>query len=68
MSYRWEPASGAFDPQSLAESGLLHEFDSKEAAEEWLALFFADLVPHGVAEVTLVEEDRTVYGPMSLLA
>lgn len=68
MSYRWEPASGAFDPKALAESGLLHDFDSKEAAEEWLTLFFSDLVAQGVAEVTLMEEDRAVYGPMSLLA
>jgi hypothetical protein len=68
MSYRWEPATGSFDRGELQGADLLHEFDSKEAAEEWLALFFADLVRHGVAEVTLMEEDRAVYGPMSLLS
>lgn len=67
MSYRWEPASGSFERGELEAADLLHRFDSKEAAEEWLALFFGDLVDHGVAEVTLMEEDRVVYGPMSLM-
>lgn len=66
MSYRWEPASGAYERKDLEAEGLLHEFESKESAEEWLTLFFDDLARLGVAEVTLMEEDRTVYGPMSL--
>ena len=33
MSYRWEPASGTFSLTDLEDSGLLHRFDSKEAAE-----------------------------------
>lgn len=67
MSYRWEAASGTPDLEAMQAEDLLKQFDSKEAAEEWLSLFYDDLVRHGVAEVTLMEEDRVVYGPMSLL-
>lgn len=68
MSYRWEPSSGSFDAAELEEIGMGKAFDSKEAAEEWLTLFFDDLVDVGVTDVTLMEEERVVYGPMSLLA
>lgn len=67
MSYHWEPASRAFTKDELEAAGLHKQFDSKEAAEEWLTLFFDDLVDHGVTDVTLMEETRVVYGPMSLL-
>ena len=67
MSYRWEPATGSFDREELDRNDLLKRFDSKEAAEEWMSLFYDDLVNLGVAEATLMEEDRVVYGPMSLL-
>lgn len=66
MSYRWEPATGAFDREELVRTELIKEFETKEAAEEWMSLFFDDLVDHGVAEATLMEGDRVVYGPMSL--
>ena len=36
------------------------------AREEWLGLFYGDLLEHGVAEVSLYEEDRLIYWPMSL--
>lgn len=67
MSYHWEPATGSFDRKELDRNDLLKRFDSKEAAEEWMSLFYDDLVNLGVAEATLMEEDRVVYGPMSLL-
>lgn len=67
MSYRWEPASGTFDEHELDEVGFRKDFDSQEAAEEWLSLFFDDLVDIGVTDVTLMEGTRVVYGPMSLL-
>ena len=66
MSYRWEPDSGTFSADELESSGLLHRFDSQEAAEEWLGLFYTDLLNAGGAEVSLFEEQRLVYGPMSL--
>lgn len=66
MSYRWKPESGAYSTDELTAAGLLKSFDSKEAAEEWLALFYEDLLEQGVGEVSLYEEDRLVYGPMPL--
>ena len=56
MSYRWEP-----------DGGLEKRFEDQSLAEEWLSSFFDELIELGVTEVTLYEEDRLVYGPMSLL-
>lgn len=66
MSYRWEPASGAYSRKALEDAQLLHQFDTAKAAEEWLGLFYDELLDQGVAEVSLYEEDRLVYGPMGL--
>ena len=68
MSWRWVPVSGAFSHSALESAGLTHAFDDQGAAEEWLGLFFDDLLREGVVEVSLYEEDRLVYGPMSLEA
>ena len=67
MSYFWQPTAGAYSADELASAGLDHRFDDQTSAEEWLALFFDDLLGHGVTEVSLYEEDRLIYGPMSLL-
>lgn len=66
MSYRWTPETGAFAVADLESAGLLHSFEDQAAAEEWLGLFYGELLQHGVAEVSLYEEDRLIYGPMSL--
>lgn len=66
MSYRWQPTAGTFTEGDLDAAGLAQSFDSQPAAEEWLTMFFEDLLDHGVSEVSLCEEDRLVYGPMSL--
>ncbi|MBK7819489.1 MAG: hypothetical protein IPJ61_00045 [Tessaracoccus sp.] len=68
MSWRWVPVSGAYTHAALETAGLAHAFDDQASAEEWLGLFFDDLLREGVAEVSLYEEDRLVYGPMSLEA
>jgi hypothetical protein len=41
-------------------------FSSQADAESWVGEFYADLAELGVDTVTLLEADRTVYGPMSL--
>lgn len=41
-------------------------FGSQAEAEQWLTDNYPDLQDQGVHEVTLVEGDRVVYGPMSL--
>lgn len=68
MSYWWKPETGTYDLGSLEAGGLLPRFEDKARAEEWLGLFFSDLQGRGVADVSLYEEDRLVYGPMSLEA
>lgn len=66
MVYRWEPSPGPFTPAELDSAGLAPVFESQAAAEEWLGLFYEDLRKMGVTEVSLLEEDRLIYGPMSL--
>ncbi|WP_233160262.1 hypothetical protein [Actinophytocola xanthii] len=53
MAYRW----------SCVDSPV---FADREAAEDWLRDTWADLLAAGVDEVTLLDGDEVVYGPMSL--
>ncbi|MFY9807701.1 MAG: hypothetical protein WCC38_02360 [Pseudonocardiaceae bacterium] len=41
-------------------------FDDQVDAEEWLGHEWQGLLDGGVAEVTLVDGESVVYGPMSL--
>ncbi|MBB1483657.1 hypothetical protein H5392_07250 [Tessaracoccus sp. MC1865] len=66
MSYRWQPTSGTYAESDLAAADLAKTFEDQAAAEAWLTLFFDDLLEQGVSGVSLYEEDRLVYGPMSL--
>lgn len=69
MSYWWqaELAPGAdASPDDLTGAGLGMQFDDQIAAEEWLSGFYLDLQDLGVAQVSLFESDRLVYGPMPL--
>ena len=68
MSYWWKPETGSHDPAELEAQDLTPRFESQREAEEWLQQFFDDLQTLGVAEVSLYDEDRQVYGPMSLEA
>jgi hypothetical protein len=53
VTYRWDQdGSPAFDDQT--------------AAEDWLSANWQDLADAGVDEVTLLDGDEVVYGPMSL--
>lgn len=66
MSYQWRPVSGSFSTSELEHHDLMPTFAAQEEAEEWLSLFWDDLLSAGVAEVSLWEEDREVHPPMSL--
>ena len=57
MSYQWQYSSG--------ETSAI--FPSQADAETWLGETWRDLLAGGVQDVTLYEEQRAVYGPMSLL-
>jgi hypothetical protein len=62
-TWRFEKADG-----SLATGGELprETFGSQGDAENWLGENWRDLLAAGVDQVTLLEEGRSEYGPMSL--
>lgn len=66
MAWSWRGAGAGADLASVA--GLDETFGTQADAEAWLTASYEDLVDAGVDEVTLLEEDRVVYGPMSLHA
>ncbi len=43
-------------------------FPSQSDAESWLGEVWRELAASGAAQATLLEDDRVVYGPMSLEA
>ena len=64
--WRLEDAAGA-------EVGVPSTYDGKRFAtqadaESWVGEIWSDLVTEGVHAVTLFEQERAVYGPMSLQA
>jgi hypothetical protein len=67
--WRLEDASGA---EVTLASGLEEyadqRFPSQGDAESWVGEVWPELSEGGVAQVTLFELDREVYGPMSLSA
>jgi hypothetical protein len=69
MSWTWQMHAGADaqvvpDPESLPQpSG---GFPSQGEAETWVGEVWRELVTEGVDAVSLFEEGRKVYGPMSL--
>ncbi len=61
MAFRWTP-----QPDPGLDPDLEPSFDDQQSAEAWLTGHWEDLLDQGVEEVTLVEGDRLVYGPMPL--
>jgi hypothetical protein len=62
--WRYEDANGA----AVENEGLPREaFPSQADAESWLGEEWHTLLGAGVTQVTLLDDDRVVYGPMSLL-
>lgn len=71
MAYRWvvESAPGSeADSDDLRGLGVDRAFGDQVEAEQWLSETYAELADLGATHVSLFEEDRLVYGPMSLLA
>lgn len=63
-TWRYEAESGeTVDP---AEAPAGEAFPTRADAETWLGENWRELLHSGVAQVTLLEEDRKVYGPMGL--
>lgn len=69
MSWTWqyEAADGtSLDPDELPAAPAVEIFPSQSDAESWLGEVWPELLHAGVEQVTLREDARKVYGPMSL--
>jgi hypothetical protein len=68
-TWRWrlEDEAGSEVAAGSTASGVVG-FPSQSDAESWIGEVWRDLLDEGVAQVTLFEADREVYGPMSLHA
>ncbi len=64
MGWHWRLLDGDGAPWEGESGG--QSFPSQSDAETWLGEAWRDLRAHGVAAVVLLEEQREVYGPMSL--
>ncbi len=61
-TWRCETSEGTVtDPEGVPDS-----FPTQADAETWLGESWRQLLSAGVDQVTLVEDGRAVYGPMSL--
>lgn len=63
MSWTWRYLDRDGNQVEPSENG---RFGTQADAETWLGQSWQDLVADGVAAVTLLEDGREVYGPMSL--
>ena len=63
MSWRWVP-----DREPTRSVPEVRTFASQGEAETWLGEFYPELMSAGVRADSLYEEERLVYGPMSLEA
>ncbi|HSR23749.1 MAG TPA: hypothetical protein VLW53_09370 [Candidatus Eisenbacteria bacterium] len=63
FSWRYENLDGSV----IAAGGLPDErFPTQADAESWIGEAWQELLDGGVDQVSLLEGDRVVYGPMSL--
>lgn len=63
MSWTWRYLDRDGNQVEPSENG---RFSTQADAETWLGQSWQDLVADGVVAVTLLEDGREVYGPMSL--
>jgi hypothetical protein len=64
MAWRWRYETTDSNPGNLEDEAPT--FSSQADAESWIGEEWETLLKAGVDAVTLVEDDREVYGPMSL--
>lgn len=62
-SWRLETADGS-TPAGQPERS--QEFPTQADAETWIGESWEELLGGGVGQVSLLEDDRVAYGPMSL--
>jgi hypothetical protein len=63
FAWKYEAADGGDLPHPGSDP-----FSNQSDAESWLGENWRDLAARGIAQVSLVEDDRVVYGPMPLEA
>jgi hypothetical protein len=63
MAWTWR-----YESIGVAEPVRSEEFPTQGDAESWIGETWRELAAEGVEAVTLFEDDRDVYGPMSLSA
>ena len=69
MSWTWryeDPSGATVVPLETAPTA--EAFPNQSDAESWVGEYWRELLAAGVAQVTLFEHDRKVYGPMGLSA
>jgi hypothetical protein len=64
-TWRYEDSSGA-PVEPAADAPTVGDFPNQADAETWIGENWRELLAAGVAQVTLFEGDRKVYGPMGL--
>ncbi|MDX6199613.1 MAG: hypothetical protein QOJ79_2764 [Actinomycetota bacterium] len=66
MAWTWRYESPDGSPTAPEGLGPPEAFPSQSDAESFIGESWRELLEAGVAQVTLFEGDRKVYGPMSL--
>ncbi|MBK9740637.1 MAG: hypothetical protein IPO93_14310 [Actinobacteria bacterium] len=61
-TWRYESSDGTETAAAPAAQG----FPTQSDAETWIGETWRELLDGGVDQVTLLEDERVVYGPMSL--
>ena len=64
MAWQWRYETTESGPMTSEDDAP--SFTSQADAESWIGEEWEDLLKSGVDAVTLFEDDREVYGPMSL--
>lgn len=63
-TWRYEAADGT--RVNPATAPVAEDFPAQGDAESWVGEVWRELLDSGVDAVSLLEDDRVVYGPMSL--
>jgi hypothetical protein len=64
MTWTWTYAGA--DGSAVTPAMATEDFLTQAEAEDWIGTAWRELREEGVTAVTLLEDDRVVYGPMSL--
>ena len=64
MTWTWQYHGS--DRSAAGASVGSQEFPTQSDAETWIGECWRELLDEGVDQVTLLEDGRVVYGPMSL--